>query len=87
MKIAIGSDHRGFEAKERIKALLQSIGLDVEDYGAHASQPCDYPDTGLAVAEAVSTGLADRGGVVLRQRDRDVDHGEQGSWRAGGAVP
>lgn len=61
MKIAIGSDHRGFEAKERIKALLQGMGQDVTDFGAHASQPCDYPDTALAVAEAVSGGQAERG--------------------------
>ncbi|MBK9118691.1 MAG: ribose 5-phosphate isomerase B [Phycisphaerales bacterium] len=61
MKIAVGSDHRGFEAKERIKALLQSMGLQVADFGTHDEQPCDYPDAGLAVAQAVSELRADRG--------------------------
>jgi ribose 5-phosphate isomerase B len=61
MKIAIGSDHRGYEAKERIKALLQGMGLDVLDRGTHGLQPCDYPDPGLAVAEDVTNGRVDRG--------------------------
>ncbi|MEW6198841.1 MAG: ribose 5-phosphate isomerase B [Planctomycetota bacterium] len=61
MKIAIGSDHRGYEAKERIKALLQSMGVEVEDFGTHEKRACDYPDHGLAVAEAVARGAADRG--------------------------
>jgi len=61
MKIAIGSDHRGYEAKERIKALLEGLGYDVDDLGTDSTRPCDYPDTGLAVAEAVSSGTAERG--------------------------
>jgi len=61
MKIAIGSDHRGYEAKERIKALLKGMGLEVADQGAHDNRPCDYPDIGLAVAQAVSSGKAERG--------------------------
>ncbi len=61
MKIAIGSDHRGFEAKERIKALLKGMGLDVADHGCFGSAPCDYPDAGLSVAQAVANGAADRG--------------------------
>lgn len=61
MKIAIGSDHRGYEAKERIKALLQGMGVEVADLGTHEKRSCDYPDHGLAVAEAVSHGEADRG--------------------------
>jgi len=61
MKIAIGSDHRGFEAKERIKALLQSLGLEVVDHGCYDKRACDYPDIGLAVAQSVSRGEVDRG--------------------------
>jgi len=61
MKIAIGSDHRGFAAKERIKALLKGMGLEIADEGAHDNRPCDYPDIGLAVAQAVSDGKAERG--------------------------
>ncbi len=61
MKIAIGSDHRGYEAKERIKALLLDMGLEIEDKGVHAKQAADYPDTAMAVAEFVTEGHADRG--------------------------
>jgi ribose 5-phosphate isomerase B len=61
MKIAIGSDHRGYEAKERIKAMLQGMGQNVADYGTNSRQPCDYPDTALAVAQAVSGGEVERG--------------------------
>ena len=61
MKIAIGSDHRGYEAKERIKALLMDMGLEIQDLGVHAKQAADYPDTGLAVAEQVTHGDAERG--------------------------
>jgi ribose 5-phosphate isomerase B len=61
MKIAIGSDHRGFEAKERIRALLQGLGMDVFDHGTKENRPCDYPDAGLSVAQAVSDGNVDRG--------------------------
>ncbi len=61
MKIAIGSDHRGYEAKERIKTLLQGMGLEVLDHGTHGNQPCDYPDPGFAVAEDVTNGRVDRG--------------------------
>jgi ribose 5-phosphate isomerase B len=61
MKIAIGSDHRGYQAKERIKALLQGMGVEVEDHGAFSNQACDYPDAGLAVALDVAHGRADWG--------------------------
>lgn len=61
MKIAIGSDHRGYDAKERIKALLAQLGHAVADCGTESRTPCDYPDTGLAVAKEVAGGRADRG--------------------------
>lgn len=61
MKIAIGSDHRGFEAKERIRALLQGLGVEIVDHGTHEKRACDYPDAGLSVAQAVSRGEVDRG--------------------------
>ncbi len=61
MKIAVGSDHRGYEAKERIKAMLSSMGCKVADYGCFSTSPCDYPDAGLSVAQAVAAGQADRG--------------------------
>lgn len=61
MKIAIGSDHRGFEAKERVKALLESLGITVVDYGTDSRQPCDYTDKGFAVGCAIAEHEADRG--------------------------
>lgn len=61
MKIAIGSDHRGFEAKERIKALLHELGADIVDHGTNSRDACDYPDLALAVARQVASGEADRG--------------------------
>jgi ribose 5-phosphate isomerase B len=61
MKIAIGSDHRGYEAKERIKALVEGLGNTVVDHGAHSRDACDYPDMGFAVARDVAEGRADRG--------------------------
>lgn len=61
MTIAIGSDHRGYEAKERIKALLQAMGQTVIDRGTISREACDYPDTGLAVAQDVADRRAERG--------------------------
>ncbi|MEP0846144.1 MAG: ribose 5-phosphate isomerase B [Phycisphaerae bacterium] len=61
MKIAIGSDHRGFEAKERIKALLHELGASIVDHGTNSKDACDYPDLAIAVAKQVASGEADRG--------------------------
>ncbi len=61
MKIAIGSDHRGYEAKERVKALLESIGAEVLDCGTDSRKACDYTDAGFAVACAVANGTVERG--------------------------
>lgn len=61
MKIALGSDHRGFAAKERIRAQLESLGHEVVDYGPESNKACDYPDSGLAVASAIQGGAAERG--------------------------
>ncbi|MBN2448276.1 MAG: ribose 5-phosphate isomerase B [Phycisphaerae bacterium] len=61
MKIAIGSDHRGFDAKERVKALLSSLGFDVTDYGTDSRKPCDYTRPGFAVARAVASHEVERG--------------------------
>lgn len=61
MKIALGSDHRGFEAKQRIAALIKSLGLSVLDHGTQSRDACDYPDTACAVAADVAAGRAQRG--------------------------
>ncbi len=64
MKIAIGSDHAGFEYKEKIKALLTGLGHAVTDFGTHSNQPDDYPVFIRPTAEAVARGDCERG-IVL----------------------
>lgn len=64
MKIAIGSDHAGFEYKGHIVELLKSLGHEVEDLGTHSPDPVDYPLFIRPVAEAVAAGRVDRG-IVL----------------------
>ncbi|WP_009965998.1 ribose 5-phosphate isomerase B [Verrucomicrobium spinosum] len=64
MKISIGSDHAGFAYKEKIKAFLQSLGHEVQDFGTYSADPVDYPTYVRPAAEAVAKGEADRG-IVL----------------------
>lgn len=64
MRIALGSDHAGFHYKEEIKALLLSLGHEVEDFGTHSTESVDYPLFCRPVAEAVAHGEVDRG-IVL----------------------
>jgi ribose 5-phosphate isomerase B len=63
-KIAIGSDHAGFEAKEKAKSELTALGVEVLDKGSHSLDSVDYPDFGAAVARAVASGEVDRGVLV-----------------------
>jgi ribose 5-phosphate isomerase B len=60
MKIAIGSDHRGFEAKEQIKSIITQLGHEFVDVGTTDSNPVDYPDPAYLAALAVSSQQADR---------------------------
>jgi ribose 5-phosphate isomerase B len=62
--IAIGSDHGGFEAKERLKGLLDELGFKHRDFGAFSEEAVDYPDYAHAVARAVADGVCDLGIVV-----------------------
>jgi len=64
MKIAIGSDHAGVTLKDRIRQLLDELHVAHQDFGTNGSDPVDYPDYGAKVAEAVSTGVADRGILI-----------------------
>ena len=64
MKIAIGSDHAGFQYKERIKEFLRTLGHDVTDFGTDSEEPVDYPLFCRPVALAVAHGEVDRG-IVL----------------------
>ena len=65
MKIALGADHRGFDFKEKIKAYLKTLGIDVLDFGTNnAVTSVDYPDFGLKAARAVADHQADYGILV-----------------------
>ena len=64
MKIAIASDHAGFEYKQRVKQHLIAAGHDVRDFGADSEESCDYPDFVRPAALAVADGRCDRG-IVL----------------------
>ena len=64
MKIAMGSDHGGFDLKEQIKAWLQENGHEVVDFGCHSKESCDYPDFVAAAARAVASGQCERGIVI-----------------------
>jgi ribose 5-phosphate isomerase B len=64
MKISIGSDHAGFEYKQRIIAHLKAAGHEVTDHGTHSPDSTDYPLFIIPAAEAVARGEAERG-IVL----------------------
>ena len=64
MKIAIGSDHAGYELKETLFAHLRSQGHEVRDFGTDSSEPVDYPVFIRPVAEVVASGQFERG-IVL----------------------
>jgi len=64
MKIAIGSDHAGFEYKEKIRQHLSQAGHEVKDFGTYSSDRCDYPTFIRPVAVAVAAGQFERG-IVL----------------------
>ncbi len=63
-KIAISADHAGFELKEFLTGYLSSIGYEVFDFGCYSEEPCDYPDVGHPLAEAVAKGEFVRGITV-----------------------
>ena len=64
LKIAIGSDHAGFEYKEKIRVLLSTLGHEVSDFGTFSADPVDYPLFIRPTAEAVARGECERG-IVL----------------------
>ncbi len=64
MKIAIGSDHAGVEAKQRLRQLLQRDGHAVTDCGTQGAESVDYPDFAAAVAQAVARAQVERGVLI-----------------------
>ncbi len=62
MKIALASDHAGFELKEKVKEMISKH--IVTDFGTGNSDPIDYPDSGFKAATAVSRGKCERGILI-----------------------
>lgn len=64
MRVAIGSDHGGYELKEVIRKHLEAQGLKVNDFGTYSADSVDYPKYGFAVGSAIIEGKADLGIVI-----------------------
>jgi ribose 5-phosphate isomerase B len=64
VRIAIGSDHRGFALKEVLKELLAELGHEWVDFGCQTEEPVDYPDIARPLAEAVAAGEYERGILI-----------------------
>ncbi len=64
MRIAVGSDHRGVDMRSKLVELLDRLGQEVIDLGAHESEDVDYPDVAALVAEKVSEEEVDRGILI-----------------------
>ena len=77
MKIALASDHGGYELKEFVKSLLEQRGIEVTDLGTDSEGSVDYPDFGRSAAENVLQGETDRGIVVC-----GTGIGCRRSWKA-----
>jgi ribose 5-phosphate isomerase B len=64
MRIAVGSDHRGFAVKGKLIDLLKRLNQEVVDAGPGSSESVDYPDIASLVASQVSDGSVDRGILI-----------------------
>ena len=62
--IALGSDHGGFDLKQRVKAYLDQKNIPYKDYGCPSKESCDYPIFAKAAAEAVASGECEKGIVI-----------------------
>ncbi|NSW75313.1 MAG: ribose 5-phosphate isomerase B [Candidatus Atribacteria bacterium] len=64
VRVALGADHGGFEAKEVLKAYLTKLGYRVYDVGTFSKESVDYPDFALKVAQKVASGECERGIMI-----------------------
>jgi ribose 5-phosphate isomerase B len=64
LRVALGSDHGGFEAKELLRRYLEGLGYRVTDVGTYNKDSVDYPDFALAVARQVAGGTCERGIMI-----------------------
>ena len=63
-KIAIGADHAGFEEKEKVKKVLDELGVEYEDVGTFSTESVDYPDFAEKVGGKIESGEAEQGILV-----------------------
>jgi ribose 5-phosphate isomerase B len=63
-KIIIGSDHGGFHLKNELMKYIKGLGYEVADYGCYSTDPVDYPDIALLVAQTVVVSLDSRGILI-----------------------
>ena len=64
MKIAIGSDHGGYDLKEQLKYYLTKNGYEVTDVGTYSKDSCNYPEFAIKCARQVSDGVC-RFGIIV----------------------
>jgi len=64
MKIAIASDHGGFELKEHCRKILEDRGIDVQDFGAYSEESVDYPDMAEPALKSVLDGTSERAVLI-----------------------
>ncbi len=64
MRLALGSDHRGLELKDKVIDYLKSNGHTAQDLGCYSTDSADYPDYASAVAESVASGQSDFGILI-----------------------
>lgn len=64
MRIAIGSDHCGYEMKLQLKPFIVELGHEIEDYGCHSSDPVDFPEVAAKVCSVVRDGSCERAIIV-----------------------
>ena len=64
MRIAVGTDHRGFAIRAKVVELVNRLGHEVDDVGTFTPDAVDYPDVAAAVAERVGRGEVERGILV-----------------------
>lgn len=63
--VAIGSDHGGFEMKQKLLPMFEELGLAIHDIGVHETKvSADYPDIARQVAELVASGATARGVII-----------------------
>ena len=64
LRVAIASDHAGFELKSKLISFLETSGYAVEDLGTHDTRPVDYPEPAKAVGLLIQSQKAERGVLI-----------------------